>query len=354
MSPVHSYSSSRSKIVLIGLTALVVTVSFLSLNSGAIETSFAETLTAIGHLLGMNQDAGSERLAMILSQIRLPRLLLGMLAGGGLALSGAVMQALFRNPMADPGLLGVSSGAAFGAVLTIVLGVSLLPGLFTLMGNWLLLVMAFGGSLVSLLLVYRLARINNRTDIPTMLLAGVAMNAITGSLIGLLSYIASDTELRDLIFWSLGSLEVTDWNKLIVASIVIAPACGVMLVYSGALNANLLGENEARHLGFDIEKLKTRLIVLVSLVVGVIVAMSGIIGFVGLVVPHLLRLVVGPDHRLLLPASALFGAGLLVLADIVARTMVAPAEVPIGIITAVLGGPLFLWLLIRHKRRQIV
>lgn len=308
----------------------------------------------MGHLLGMNQDAGSDRLAMILAQIRLPRLLLGMLAGGGLALSGAVMQALFRNPMADPGLLGVSSGAAFGAVLTIVLGVSLLPGLFTLMGTWLLLAMAFGGSLVSLLLVYRLARINNRTDIPTMLLAGVAMNAITGSLIGLLSYVASDNELRDLIFWSLGSLEITDWNKLIVAAIVIAPACVAMLAYSGALNANLLGENEARHLGFEIEKVKTRLIILVSLVVGVIVAMSGIIGFVGLVVPHLLRLVVGPDHRLLLPASALFGAGLLVLADIVARTMVAPAEVPIGIITAVLGGPLFLWLLIRHKRRQIV
>ena len=322
-----------------------------SLKSGAIATSVTDTLYALGHLVGLAHDSSNERLALILGQIRLPRLILGLIAGAGLAISGTVMQALFRNPMADPGLLGVSSGAAFGAVLTIVLGVSLMPGIYLFLGEWLLLIMAFTGSLISLLLVYRLARLNNRTDIPTMLLAGVAMNAITGSMIGLLSYIADDTELRDLIFWSLGSLEVTDWTKLLIAALVVIPAGSAMLLYCGALNANLLGESEARHLGFDIERVKTRLIVLVSLVVGVIVAMSGIIGFVGLVVPHLLRLIVGPDHRLLLPASALFGAALLVLADIVARTVVAPAEVPIGIITSVLGGPLFLWLLIRHKRK---
>ena len=345
----HSYSPVHSKYVLVGLGILVGIVSLWSLKSGAITTSIIDTLHALAALVGIADDASSERMAMILGQIRLPRLILGLIAGSGLAISGTVMQALFRNPMADPGLLGVSSGAAFGAVLAIVLGVSLMPGLFALLGEWLLLSMAFAGSLISLILVYRLARLNNRTDIPTMLLAGVAMNAITGSLIGLLSYIADDTELRDLIFWSLGSLEVTDWTKLAVASLIVVPAASAMLIYCGALNANLLGENEARHLGFDIERVKTRLIILVSLVVGVIVAMSGIIGFVGLVVPHLLRLIVGPDHRLLLPASALFGSALLVLADIVARTVVAPAEVPIGIITAILGGPLFLWLLIRHK-----
>lgn len=347
----HSYSSFRSKTVLTGLGVLVGIISLWSLKSGAIPTSVTDTLQALGHLVGLIHDSSNERLALILGQIRLPRLILGLLAGAGLAICGTVMQALFRNPMADPGLLGVSSGAAFGAVLTIVLGVSLMPGIYLLLGEWLLLIMAFTGSLISLLLVYRLARLNSRTDIPTMLLAGVAMNAITGSMIGLLSYIADDTELRDLIFWSLGSLEVTDWTKLLVAAVVVLPAGSAMLIYCGALNANLLGESEARHLGFDIEKVKTRLIILVSLVVGVIVAMSGIIGFVGLVVPHLLRLIVGPDHRLLLPASALFGAALLVLADIVARTVVAPAEVPIGIITSVLGGPLFLWLLIRHKRK---
>lgn len=289
-----------------------------------------------------------------MGQLRLPRLLLGILVGGGLAITGTVLQALFRNPMADPGLLGVSSGAALGAVSCIVLGVSLMPGLFIAFGHWLILFTAFTGSLLSLSIVYRLARVGGRTDIPTMLLAGVAMNAITGALIGLLSYIASDAELRDLIFWSLGSLEVTDWSKLGVAAVIILPGCALILRYASALNANLLGEHEARHLGFDIERLKTRLVVLVSVVVGVIVAMSGIIGFVGLVVPHLLRLVIGPDHRLLLPASALFGATLLVVADIIARTLVSPAEIPIGIITAVLGGPFFLWLLILYKRRQIV
>jgi iron complex transport system permease protein len=202
------------------------------------------------------------------------------------------------------------------------------------------------------LLVYRLARINNRLDIPTMLLAGVAVNAITGSLIGLLSYIADDTQLRDLIFWSLGSLEITDWARLGVAAALMVPCSIAILFFADALNANLLGENEARHLGIDIDRVKLKLIVLVAMVVGIAVALSGVIGFVGLVVPHLLRLSVGPDHRLLLPAGALFGASLLVMADIIARTLVAPAEIPIGIITALLGGPFFLWLLVRYQRRQ--
>lgn len=352
---VSSYSSSRSYRTLLGLGAALVLVSLYSLNSGAINTSLADTLQALGSLIGLTgSEPADSRLAMILGQLRLPRLLLGILVGCGLAITGTVLQALFRNPMADPGLLGVSSGAALGAITCIVLGLSLFPGLFKFLGSWLILLMAFVGSLLSLLLVYRLARVNGRTDIPTMLLAGVAVNAITGSLIGLLSYLASDTELRDLIFWSLGSLEVTDWRKLIIAAVIIIPGCTLILRFSSALNANLLGESEARHLGFDIERLKIGLITLVSVIVGVIVAMSGIIGFIGLVVPHLLRLVIGPDHRLLLPASALFGAILLVAADILARTLVSPAEIPIGIITAVLGGPFFLWLLIRYKRRQAV
>lgn len=344
-----SFSPIRSRYTLLVLALVLVVVSLLSLKSGAIDTDFGETLRALANL-GDQQD----RLTMIMGQLRLPRLVLGILVGCGLAVTGTVLQALFRNPMADPGLLGVSSGAALGAVTVIVLGIGLFPALFHALGSWLILIMAFTGSLLSLSLVYRLARVNGRTDIPTMLLAGVAVNAITGSLIGLLSYLASDTELRDLIFWSLGSLEVTDWRKLGVAVMIILPGCLLVLRYANALNANLLGESEARHLGFDIERLKTRLIVLVSVIVGVIVALSGIIGFIGLVVPHLLRLVIGPDHRLLLPASALFGAILLIAADIVARTLVSPAEIPIGIITAVLGGPFFLWLLIRYKRRQAV
>ena len=350
--PVQSYSNNRTAVVLSGLALCLLIVSVYSLSSGAIDTTVGETLAAAIRYLGLSGDVAGDQLSLIVGQIRIPRLVLGVLVGGGLAIAGTVMQALFRNPMADPGLLGVSSGAALGAVAAIVLGLSLFHNLFQVYGSWVLLVMAFSGSLTSLLLVYNLARINGRTDIPTMLLAGVAVNAITGALIGLMSYIASDAELRDLIFWSLGSLEVTDWWKLGITALIVFPCCCAMVFYGKALNANLLGENEARHLGFDIESIKKRLIVLVALVVSVIVAMSGVIGFVGLVVPHLLRLVVGPDHRLLLPASALFGAVLLVIADVVARTLVAPAEIPIGIITAVLGGPFFLALLIRYKHSQ--
>ena len=342
--------------------------SLYSLSSGAIDTTISQTLFALIELgkqitglgeTGLGQtnpgDAGQSltNLSLILGQIRIPRLILAILAGGGLAITGTVLQALFRNPMADPGLLGVSSGAALGAATTIVLGVTFFHTAFLLFGNWLLLVMAFIGSLISLAVVYRLARFGGRTDIPTMLLAGVAVNAITGALIGLLSYLASDSQLRDLVFWSLGSLNVTDWWKLGATAAVAIPSGIALLFYARALNVNLLGENEARHLGYDVEKIKRRLVVLVALVVSVVVAMSGIIGFVGLVVPHLLRLVVGPDHRLLLPASALFGAILLIMADVIARTLVTPAEIPIGIITAVLGGPFFLGLLIRHKRKQM-
>ncbi|NKB77670.1 MAG: iron chelate uptake ABC transporter family permease subunit [Gammaproteobacteria bacterium] len=349
-----SYSKYRARGTLGGLVIILIVASLYSLSAGAIDTSMFETLRATAQFLGlvpMDQDNNS--LPQILGQIRIPRLILAIIVGGGLAITGTVLQALFRNPMADPGLLGVSSGAAFGAAATIVFGVSFFAQAFAVFGNWLLILVAFAGSFISLSVVYRLATFNRRTDIPTMLLAGVAVNAITGAMIGLLSYIASDTQLRDLIFWSLGSLGITDWWKLGATALIATPACFALLFHARALNANLLGESEARHLGFDVEKIKKRLIILVALVVSVVVAVSGVIGFVGLVVPHLLRLVVGPDHRLLLPASALAGAILLIMADIIARTIVAPAEIPIGIITAVLGGPFFLGLLIRHKRKQV-
>ncbi len=352
----QSYSQSRSRNVLILLALLLVTVSLYSLTSGVIPTSFIDvTGVLVNGVRSLFSDPGSikgEQLPLIIFQIRIPRLLLGILVGSGLAICGTVMQGLFRNPMADPGLLGVSSGAALGAVLVIVLGLAWFSSLLHAMGTWLLPLMAFAGGLVSIIVVYRLSKTNNRTDVPTMLLAGIAVNAIAGALIGLLSYIADDTQLRDLIFWSLGSLEVTNWWKLAIGMVFTVPAIAAIPFYANALNANLLGENEARHLGIEMERVKKHLIVLVALVVGVSVSLSGIIGFVGLVVPHLLRIIIGPDHRLLLPASALFGATLLVSADIIARTIVAPAEIPIGIITAILGGPFFLWLLVRFHRTR--
>ena len=345
------FSNQRKITVMLGLGLLLFVVSIYSLAAGAIESSIGEVFGAL--ISAFSQDSDNTLAAIVLN-IRLPRLLLGILVGAGLALSGVVMQALFRNPMADPGLLGVSSGAALGAVISIVLGLQLFPGWYLKFSATILPVMAFCGGFAVLLIVYGLSKSNNRVDVPTMLLAGVAMNAITGAGIGMLSYIADDTQLRDLVFWSLGSLEITDWNRLFIAALIVFPVSVLISRHALALNANLLGENEARQLGFDVERLKIRLIVLVSIIVGVAVALSGIIGFIGLLVPHLLRLVIGPDHRILLPASALFGAILLITADIVARTAVSPAEMPIGIITAILGGPFFLWLLVRQRKKQAV
>ncbi len=359
-----SYSKSRRRATLALLAALLLAVSVYSLSSGAIPSGLTEVLLRLPAALAAilsplpvspDGDAAADRqLVMILAEIRIPRLLLGLICGAGLAICGAVMQGLFRNPMADPGLLGVSSGAALGAVLSIVLGGALFGSVMPAAAPWLLPGTAFAGGLASIFVVHRLSVVNGKTDIATMLLAGIAVNAITGAVIGLLSYIADDAQLRDLIFWSLGSLEITDWRKLLVAVAFILPALALLPRYGNALNANLLGESEAGHLGIDMEKVKRQLIVLVALVVGIAVCLSGVIGFVGLVVPHLIRLLTGPDHRLLLPASALFGATLLIAADIVARTAVAPAEIPIGIITAILGGPFFLWLLLRfHRARSL-
>ena len=353
----RSYSQLQSRTVLSLLALLLAVISLYSLTSGVIPSSFGDVLLVLGNglvsVFSGTESASDDQLTLIIFQIRIPRLLLGILVGSGLAICGTVMQGLFRNPMADPGLLGVSSGAALGAVLIIVLGLAWFSTLLHAIGSWLLPLMAFAGGLTSIVVVYQLSKSNNRTDVPTMLLAGIAVNAITGAFIGLLSYVADDTQLRDLIFWSLGSLEVTNWWKLAIGMGFSLPAIIFIPFYANALNANLLGENEARHLGIDMEQVKKRLIILIALVVGVSVSLSGIIGFVGLVVPHLLRIMIGPDHRLLLPASALFGASLLVGADIIARTIVSPAEIPIGIITAILGGPFFLWLLVRfHKTRQ--
>lgn len=338
--------------VLGGLGVGLVGVGLVSLRVGAIGGGFGEVLGslpgAVGVLVFGVGEGEVSRLVFVLAEIRIPRLLLGAVVGAGLALCGGVMQGLFRNPMADPGLLGVSSGAALGAVGWIVLGGEVAEAWVG--SAWVLPVMAFGGAVGCLVVVYRLSLVYGRTDIATMLLAGIAINAIIGALIGLLSYVADDNALRAMVFWSLGSLAVTDWGRLGVVLVVLVPALGVLLRYGNALNANLLGESEAEHLGIAMERVKRQLICLVALVVGVAVSVTGIIGFVGLVVPHLVRIVLGPDHRVLLPAAAIFGAILLVGADMVARSVAAPAEVPIGMITAMLGGPFFLWLLVRFHR----
>ncbi|TCD23092.1 iron ABC transporter permease [Pseudomonas sp. IC_126] len=345
MSPVLT---ARPLFLSLGLLWLIAF--WLSLALGPVSLSLGETLQAMLRLLGLSFGAeGTAQAELILGQIRLPRALLGMAAGAVLALAGVAMQGLFRNPLADPGLIGVSSGAALGAAMTIV-GGELIGGISPLLEPYLLSLSAFVGGLGVTALVYRLGRREGRTDVATMLLAGIALTALAGAMIGLFTYLADDSTLRTLTFWNLGSLNGASYARLWPLLLVTVAVMCWLPRRARALNALLLGESEARHLGFDVERLKRELVFCTALGVGAAVAAAGMIGFVGLVVPHLVRLLVGPDHRLLLPASALAGGSLLLLADLLARLVLVPAELPIGIVTALLGAPFFLYLLLRGRR----
>lgn len=259
------------------------------------------------------------------------------------------MQGLFRNPLADPGLIGVSAGSSLSAVAVIVLGTTVLAPLSSALGALALPLAAFCGGLVTTLLLYQIATRQGRTSVATMLLAGIALAALAMALTGILIFMADDRQLRDLTFWQLGSLAGATWQKIGSVGPVIVLALAAMPFLARGLNALALGEATAGHLGIPVQRLKYTAIVGVSAAVGASVAVSGGIGFVGIVVPHLLRLLIGPDNRYLLPASALLGASLLLMADAVARTIVAPAELPIGIVTAIAGAPFFLWILLRKR-----
>ena len=339
--------AARPLFLLLGFLLLLVV--WLSLALGPVSLPLGDTLQALARLIGLPVSADALGQAeLIVSQIRLPRTLLGVATGGVLALAGVAMQGLFRNPLADPGLIGVSSGAALGAAIAIVFGASI-GGLPEALAPYLLSACAFAGGLLVTALVYRLGRHNGQTSVATMLLAGIALTALAGALIGLFTYLADDATLRTLTFWNLGSLNGASYSRLWpLLLITLLVACWLPRRVD-ALNALLLGESEARHLGFDVERLKVELILCTALGVGAAVAAAGMIGFIGLVVPHLLRLIVGPDHRVLLPASMFGGAILLLLADLVARLALAPAELPIGIVTALIGAPFFLYLLIRGR-----
>jgi len=338
----------RTTRVLSVLAFLLTVAVLLNLGTGAVAISPAEVTAILLERLGLSLDVPYERQQeAVLIAIRLPRVLLGILVGASLAVSGAAMQGLFRNPLADPGLLGVSSGAALAAVAVIVLGSGL-----GVTGAWLLPTAAFLGGLLVTLLVYSLSTTGGRTAVATMLLAGVAVNALAGSGTGFLTFLADDAQLRDVTFWSLGSLGGVTWRSLATAAPFMLAAILVIPKFARPLNGFLLGEAEAGHLGVRVEVVKVVIILFTACAVGAAVSVSGIIGFVGLVVPHLLRLIAAPAHRTLLPGSVLLGASLLLLADLIARTVVAPAELPIGIVTSLVGGPFFLWLLLRFRKRS--
>ncbi len=333
----------RAQALLILVPALALAI-LVAIGVGAVDIGPLQVVSILLSWLGLEPlvEFGTieER---VLYAIRLPRVLLGALVGAALAVSGAAMQGLFRNPLADPGLLGISSGASVAAAASIVLG-------FSAFGLYSMPVAAFLGAVVTTAIIYAIAQERGKVNVATMLLAGIAINAICGAVTGLFVYLASDTEIRTITFWQLGSLSSASWRSLLSAGPFLLGTCLVMPFLANGLNALLLGEHNARHLGVPVDAIKWLIIALVALGVGAGVAVSGMIGFVGLVVPHLVRLWLGPNHRTLLPASALLGSILLILADLLARTIVVPAELPIGIVTAVMGGPFFLYLLIRDRR----
>ncbi len=327
------------------LGALLLLGLLTSLVQGAINLPAGNSLLAVlDALIGSRYSTLLDYQQVVVVDLRLPRVLLAVVVGALLAQCGAVMQGLFRNPLADPGIVGVSSGAAVGAILAIA-------WLVPLLGDWTIPVCAFAGGLVVTLLVYRLAKTHNGTSVMMLLLAGIAVSAFAGAVIGFISYISNDQVLRDLSLWQMGSLAGGDRFNLAIAYATLLILLVAFQRRAAALNALLLGEPEARHLGIRVERLKIELVVLTAIGVGVAVSCSGIIGFVGLVVPHLVRLTVGPCHHTLLPLSALMGAVLLLYADLVGRLLLQPAELPVGLVTALIGAPFFLVLLLQMRRR---
>ncbi len=334
-----------TNLILTVFITLLFALAVSSITIGPMRISWMDSLAA----LTGETHSNAPHIGMIIHQIRLPRTLLCMLVGAILAICGAVMQGLFRNPLAEPGIIGVSAGASLGAAIAIVIFSQLDFNAPSLLSLFTLPLFAFLGGTVTTLLVYRLGTGRMGTSVTVMLLAGVAISAISGAGIGYLNFIASDQMLRDLSLWSMGSLAGANYSHIGLCAAVLSALMIIFLRKAMALNALLLGESEAKHLGIAIQSLKRQLILLTALGVGVTVSVAGSIGFIGLVVPHLGRMLCGPDHRRLIPISAILGAVLMTAADIFARVAVAPAELPVGIVTALIGAPFFIYLLFKQR-----
>lgn len=340
-------SAPRGRWTLPAAAVALLIITIASLSFGPTGISLGSLPRALSAGFGSETtDPVLRREQLVLFGIRLPRMLLGVFVGGALAIAGAMMQGLFRNPLADPGLIGVSSGAALAAVATIALGSTPALAWMRVFGFYALPVAAFFGGLTTSLVLVWIANRGGAISVATLLLSGVAIAAIAGALTGLMAYISDDRELRDLTLWSMGSLAGSSWTKVsavlpfTIALAIVTPSL------TRALNGFLLGEAEAYHLGIEVERVKLVIVVTTAAAVGSAVAVAGVVGFVGLVVPHFVRLLTGPDHRMVLPISAVLGAALVVGADVLARIIVAPAELPLGIVMAAIGGPVFLHLVL--------
>ena len=333
-------------VLFIALSLALAFALLASAGTGQLAIAPQEVLGSLLHKVGIewlplpSHPAGDQTLWAI----RFPRVAMAALVGAGLAISGLLMQAIFGNPLAEPGVIGISSGAAVGAGLSIVFGL-------TLFGQWTTAVLAFAAGLVATLLVYFMSRADGRTEVVTLVLTGIAINAIAGAAIALLTFMGDTQSREQIVFWQLGSLAGSRWSQVAIVAPILA--IGMIIAYLVARKLDLLalGERNARHLGVNVEALRIGIIVLVALLVGASVAFAGIIAFVGLVIPHLMRMILGPAHLPLVTASVLGGALLLTLADLGARTLVPMADLPIGMLTSLVGGPFFFWLLRRTRKR---
>lgn len=345
----------RGQVVVLGCFSLAVIGVVLSIMLGPLEIGALDVIRIGLGAIGLETTGDLTRVQIgVVESIRAPRALLGMLAGAALGGAGAAMQGFFRNPLADPGLIGVSAGGAVAAVAVIVLGSVSLAGFTAALGTFALPIAAFLGSLTSVVIIYSLSIVEGRVVVATMLLAGVAINALAFSGIGYLTFLADDTQLRDLTFWTLGSLGGATWSRVLPAALGMSIAIVMLLSLMRPLNALLLGEDDASALGVDVERAKRTAAIGTALGVGAATAACGIVVFIGLVVPHLVRLITGPDHRYVLPGSCCLGASLVLFADIVARIAVTPAELPLGVVTSAIGAPFFFWLLLRDKKRSVL
>ncbi|MEU7134010.1 iron ABC transporter permease [Streptomyces sp. NPDC046261] len=329
----------------LGMAVALAALCLLSAGLGAYDIPVGDVVGSLLHRTGLGGAALDRVGESVLWNVRLPRVALALLVGASLGCAGALMQGVFGNPLAEPGVIGVSSGAAVGAVASIALGLSFL-------GNWTVTACAFAGGLVTVLLVYALSRSGGRTEVVTLILTGIAVNAFAGALIGLCVFLADNAQITQITFWQLGSLAQATWPKVLAVLPCALAGLAVAPWYARKLDLLALGERPARHLGVDVERLRLVLVLVVALLTAAAVAVAGIITFVGLLVPHLLRMAAGPGHRFLVPGSALGGALVLVAADLAARTAAQPAELPLGVLTALFGSPFFFWLLRRTRRKQ--
>lgn len=343
-------SPDRTRALAAGLAVALVCAFVLALALGPSRVALGDVGRALLSLVGVDSPSLSESARLVVLTVRLPRALLALGVGATLATAGAAVQGLFRNPLAEPGLVGVSAGGSLGAALAIVVGAPL----FAISPVWLrptiLPFAAFAGSFAVTEIVLRVGTVGGRSSALVMILAGVAVNAFAGALIGAAAYWASDRQLRDLVFWMLGSLASSNERTLFTALPPMLLATALLLRFGRRLDLLALGDADAKRLGVRVARDKRRVVVLIALGVGASVAAAGLIGFVGLVVPHLVRLAHGPGHRALLPLSALLGATLVLACDTLARTVVAPLELPLGALTALAGAPVFLGLLLRARR----